>query len=130
MGKYENWTGWLKIIMTNHKSNFLKIRRKEKEKIYEKDDINNDNNGKSRISQIQKEFNMSDLEMDGISKFTSSLPNDISVPDVLEELIKYEDLNMRQKVAFAHMLGIFRVETGTYRNSRKAVIIEKDDFKK
>ena len=94
------------------------------------DESNENYSNKSRIDQIQEEFGMSDSEMDDISKFTSSLSNDIKLPDVLEELIKYESLNIRQKVAFAHMLGIFRAEGNRSPFNNRAIIIEGPEFEK
>jgi len=71
---------------------------------------NNNNISKSRMEQIQEEFKMSDFEVDEIYKFISSLKEDMTVLEALEKLIESNNLNVRQKVAFSHVLGIFRVE--------------------
>ena len=62
------------------------------------------------MEQIQEEFKMSDFEVDEIYKFISSLKEDMTVLEALEKLIESNNLNVRQKVAFSHVLGIFRVE--------------------
>lgn len=64
---------------------------------------------KSRMQQLQEEFHMSDLEVEGITEFVTSL-KDNNILGVMEEMIKCETLNTRQKAAFAHALGIFRTE--------------------
>jgi uncharacterized membrane protein YdbT with pleckstrin-like domain len=64
---------------------------------------------KNRMDQLQKEFHMSDSDVEGLTVFlTSSKTGDIL--GIMEEMIKCETLNTRQKVAFAHALGIFRSE--------------------
>ena len=74
--------------------------------------MNRDNNNisKSRMEQIQEEFKMSDSEVDEIYQFMSTLKKDTTFLDTLEKLIESKNLNIRQKVAFSHVLGIFRVE--------------------
>lgn len=79
--------------------------------------MNGDNNGnnssntsKSRMQQIQEEFKMSDSEVDEIYEFMSTLKSETTILDALEKLIEYDNLNTRQKVAFSHLLGIFRSE--------------------
>ena len=64
---------------------------------------------KSIMQQLQEEFNMSDSEVEGLTKFISSTRNG-SMLEILEEMIHCKTLNIRQKVAFAHALGIFRME--------------------
>lgn len=101
----------------------------KKEDEYEDEyEDNNYNDGKSldKIDQLQKEFDLSDLEMEDINKFIQSLPIDDNLNFVLEELVKTDSLNVRQKVAFAHALGIFRAE-GNLR-SKKAIVIEIPSF--
>ncbi len=65
---------------------------------------------KSRMEQLQEEFHMSKSEVDGLAKFISSQPSRIGILEVIERMIKSDDLNIRQKVAFAHIMGIFRAE--------------------
>lgn len=74
---------------------------------------NNSNTSKSRMEQIQEEFKMSDSEVDEIYKFVSSLKNDMTILEALEKLTESNSLNDRQKVAFSHILGIFRAEGTT-----------------
>lgn len=64
---------------------------------------------RSRMQQLQEEFNMSDSEVEGLTKFITSTQNG-KILDILEEMIHCKTLNIRQKVAFAHALGIFRME--------------------
>jgi len=68
------------------------------------------NTSKSRMQQIQEEFKMSDLEITEIYTFISTLKNETTILDALEKLVEYDNLNIRQKVAFSHLLGIFRIE--------------------
>lgn len=103
---------------------------KDKDGYEEKDkdgyDDYNDRKSLGKIDQMQKEFDLSDLEMEEIDKFIQSLPVDDNIYYVLEELVKTDSLNVRQKVAFAHALGIFR-EEGNLR-SKKAIVIEIPSF--
>lgn len=64
---------------------------------------------RSRMDQLQEEFHMSAIEVDELTKFIASSQNN-NMLGILEELIKCESLNTRQKVAFAHAIGIFRTE--------------------
>jgi hypothetical protein len=64
---------------------------------------------KNIMQQLQEEFNMSDSEVEGLTKFINSTQNDAML-ETLEEMIHCKTLNIRQKVAFAHLLGIFRME--------------------
>lgn len=97
-------------------------------KEYRQDIDINSNKFQDLISQIREEFGLSDLEIDQLIKFILSLPNDNNVPDVLEELIKCEYLTSRQKVAFSHMLGIFRTEN--FISNKKIMVIEISEFLK
>ena len=64
---------------------------------------------RNKMELLQEEFHMSNSEVDGLTKFIeSSMNNDVL--GLLEEMMEYKNLNIRQKVAFAHMLGIFRIE--------------------
>ncbi len=74
------------------------------------------------VDQIQKEFNMSDLEMEGIANFTISASECIDIPEVLEKLIQDENMNVRQKVALSHTLGMFRTD-GTQRQDESGIIV-------
>lgn len=79
------------------------------EEMIEIDTENDTSRPKSRMQQLQEEFHMSDSEVDGLTKFISSAKNNAML-DILEEMIHCKTLNIRQKVAFAHALGIFRIE--------------------
>lgn len=70
----------------------------------------NNNPSKSRIGQLQEEFKMSDSEIDEIHLFISLLEKDMTILEASEKLIESKSLNDRQKVAFSHILGIFRAE--------------------
>jgi hypothetical protein len=83
------------------------------------------NEFQNRIGQLQEEFGMSDSEIDEIGKFISSLSKDSDMQHVLEEIIKYENFNIRQKVAFAHILGIFRADAGN-----RTITVEISEFQK
>lgn len=66
-----------------------------------------------RIYAIQKEFDLSDSEVDGIQNFLlrpQLLKKDTTLKDVLEEIIRTDLLNDRQKVAFAYSMGMFKSE--------------------
>lgn len=64
---------------------------------------------RNKMELLQEEFHMSNAEIEGLIKFIeSSMNNDVL--GLLEEMIEYKNLNIRQKVAFAHTLGIFRIE--------------------
>jgi hypothetical protein len=78
---------------------------KQEEKQEEKDEYG----PKSRMKGLQKEFHLSDLEVDELTRFLSSTKSS-DMFGIIEEMIKCESLNIRQKVAFAHALGIFRTE--------------------
>ena len=76
----------------------------------------------SRIKLIQKEFSMSDEEVEGINEFIRAIPSDTGMEGVLEELIISDNLNIRQKVAFSHAIGIFRTEDAMNSVSRIVTI--------
>ncbi len=86
--------------------------------------INNNNASKSRMEQIQEEFKMTDSEVNEIFKFISSLKEDMTVLEAMEELIESDNLNVRQKVAFSHVLGIFRSEGDTFIWPKKNKILK------
>jgi hypothetical protein len=76
----------------------------------------------SRIRLIQKEFNMSNAEVEGINEFIRTIQSDTGMEDVLEALITSDSLNVRQKVAFSHAIGIFRTEDAMNSISRIVTI--------
>ncbi len=80
------------------------------------------------VDQIQKELNMSDLEMEGISNFTLSASECIDIPEVLEKLIQDESLNVRQKVALSHTLGMFRTDETNKQDDSSVIVIEIPKF--
>ncbi len=65
---------------------------------------------KTRMEQLQEEFRLSDSEVDGLMTFISSSKDETGMLEVLEDMIRCTYLNTRQKVALAHILGIFRTE--------------------
>ena len=80
------------------------------------------------VDQMQKELNMSDLEMEGIANFTLSASDCIDIPEVLEKLILDESLNVRQKVALSHTLGMFRTDVVNKQDESSIVVIEIPKF--
>jgi hypothetical protein len=89
-----------------------RAEKKTDEQVEKRIDIqteNDDDSPKNRMQQLQEEFHMSNSEVDGLTKFISSAKNNAML-DILEEMIHCKTLNIRQKVAFAHALGIFRSE--------------------
>lgn len=82
----------------------------------------------TRMDIMQEEFSMSDLEVSGILEFMHTLPKDMCPKDVLEEMIKSENLNIRQKVAFSHSLGILRAEEYIVGIGDRTIVIDIPEF--
>jgi len=80
------------------------------------------------IDKIQKELGMSDLEMEGIANFTLSASECTEIQDVLEKIIQDENLNIRQKVALSHTLGMFRTDRAATQDDCGAIVIEVPKF--
>ena len=80
------------------------------------------------IDKIQKELGMSDLEMEGIADFTLSASECTEIQDVLEKIIQDENLNIRQKVALSHTLGMFRTDRAATQDDCGAIVIEVPKF--
>ena len=114
---------WTTIIMTRNKQ---KLNGKEKENEEDKEEGIDENivQSQSRMELIQEEFGLSDLEVGEINKFILSTKKNTGILDVLKKLIKCEDLNVRQKVAFAHVMWIFRTEGNTTTSGNRTVTID------
>jgi len=107
------------------------INENEKDKEKDKEINENENEAfQSRIDKLQEEFGMSDIEIDEIRNFISTLPRYIYMSEIIEELVRCDDLDVRQKVIFAHTLGIFRTEKSLVGNSSRTEIKEIAEFKK
>lgn len=81
----------------------------------------------TRVHAIQKEFNLSDSEIDDMQNFLlrpELSKKDTTLKDVLEHIIRTDLLNDRQKVAFAYSIGMFKIE----RNAPTPMIITDDMF--
>ena len=107
------------------------LEQEEKDK-YENGEILIEEDGtvgyQSRIRLIQKEFSMSNDEVEGINEFIRATPSNTGMEDVLENLITSENLNIRQKVAFSHAIGIFRTEEAM-NSSNRIVTVNVPKFK-
>lgn len=75
----------------------------------------------SIIDEIQEELNLSDLEMEGIANFTKLDGEYFEIEDVLNKIVQDENLNVKQKVALSHTLGMFRVRA--VRQEESGVIV-------
>lgn len=67
----------------------------------------------ARIDFLQEEFNLSNLEADGMKKFLESPTfnkKSASMKDVLNNIIETDKLNVRQKMALSYSIGMFQVE--------------------
>ena len=67
----------------------------------------------SRIEVIKEEFDLSDSEVEEMEKFLSRpelIDRCATFKDILEDIIKTDILNDRQKVAFAYSIGMFQME--------------------
>lgn len=100
--------------MTRKGSNLLGREEKDKYEI--------------RIGLTQEEFNISDSEVNGIFEFIHTLPRDICPKDMLEEIIKSENLNIRQKVAFSHTLGVLKAEEHIVDTNNRIIVIDVSEF--
>ena len=99
----------------------VKPRSRRKKNVNE-NELDQDRVPQSRLTIIKEEFGLSDLEVEGITAFIKTIPRDTEMKDVLEELIKCENLNIRQKVVFSHAIGIFRSEDSNTASSRTITI--------
>lgn len=67
----------------------------------------------ARINLLQKEFSLSNLEIDEMKKFLGSATftkKKTTIKDVLDTIIETDKLNIRQKIALSYSIGMFQVE--------------------
>ncbi len=72
----------------------------------------------ARIDFLRKEFDLSNLEADGMKKFLENPTfnkKSASMKDVLNNIIETDKLNVRQKMALSYSIGMFQVERNMIR---------------
>lgn len=72
----------------------------------------------ARIDSLQREFSLSDLEVDGMKKFLGNPAfnkKKATIRDVLDTIIETDKLNVRQKIALSYSIGMFQVERNVVR---------------
>lgn len=72
----------------------------------------------ARIDSLQREFSLSDLEVDEMKKFLGNPAfnkKKATIRDVLDTIIETDKLNVRQKIALSYSIGMFQVERNVVR---------------
>lgn len=74
----------------------------------------------SRIDILREEFNLSNLEVDGMKEFLENPVlnrKGVSIGDAIGTIIETDKLNIRQKMALSYSMGMFQAEKNIIRAS-------------